>query len=101
MGRRRYGRASDGVRLRVPARLASRSSAALAAARSDSRTIFTQSRITPANAPSARIATGVKTAISASENFVTQVPTSQTASTTTIIGSTSLLSTARGYPSAR
>jgi hypothetical protein len=43
----------------------------------------------------------VKTAISESENFVTQVPTSHTTSTTTIIGSTSRLSTARGYPSGK
>ena len=45
------------------------------------------------------MAIGVKTAISESVNFVTQVPTSQTAKTTKIIGSTSRLSTARGYPS--
>ena len=45
------------------------------------------------NAPSAAIAIGVKTAISSSEYFVTQVPSSQTARTTTIIGSTSRRST--------
>src|SRR4029078_4557154 len=68
--------------------------------RSDSRTIFTQSMITPMKAPSARMATGVKTAISETVTFATQLPTSQTVRTTKIIGSTSLLSTARGYPSA-
>jgi hypothetical protein len=62
---------------------------------------FTQSRITPARRPSAATAIGVKTAISENEYFVTQVPTSQTTRTITIIGITSFLSTAGGYPSAR
>ncbi len=62
---------------------------------------FTQRRITPARRPSAATAIGVKTAISENEYFVTQVPTSQTTRTTTIIGITSFLSTAGGYPSAR
>ena len=61
--------------------------------RNDSRTIFTQSRMIPTNAPSAAIAIGVKTAISSSEYFVIQVPSSHTARTTTIIGSTSRRST--------
>jgi hypothetical protein len=43
----------------------------------------------------------VKTAISESEYFVTQVPTTQITRTTTIIGITSFLSMAGGYPSAR
>jgi len=59
---------------------------------------FTQRRITPARRPSAATAIGVKTAISENEYFVTQVPTSQTARTTTIIGITSFLSTTGGYP---
>ena len=63
--------------------------------------IFTQSRITPARRPSAATAIGVSTAISESEYFVTQVPTSQTTRTTTIIGITSLRSMRGGYPSAR
>ena len=62
---------------------------------------FTQRRITPARRPSAATAIGVKTAISENENLVTQVPTTQTARTTTIIGITSFLSMAGGYPSAR
>ena len=62
---------------------------------------LTQRRITPTRRPSAATATGVKTAISEYEYFVTQVPTSQTTRTTTIIGITSFLSTAGGYPSAR
>ncbi len=60
--------------------------------------IFTQSRITPARRPSAATAIGVKTAISEREYFVTQVPSSQTASTTTIIGSTSRRSTRGRVP---
>ena len=40
----------------------------------------------------------MRSAISPSVYFVTQVPTSQTASTTTIIGITSRQFTARGYP---
>ncbi len=70
-------------------------------ARSESRITFTQSRITPARRPSAATAMGVRTAISESEYFVTHVPTSQTASTTPIIGITSFACTAGGYPSAR
>ena len=70
-------------------------------ARSESRMTFTQRRITPARRPSAATAIGVKTAISEAEYFVTQVPTSQTTRTTTIIGITSFLFTAGGYPSAR
>ena len=70
-------------------------------ARSESRITLTQRRITPARRPSAATAIGVKTAISESEYFVTQVPTSQTTRTTTIIGITSFLSTVGGYPSAR
>ena len=63
--------------------------------------IFTQSRITPARRPSATTAIGVKIAISEYEYFVTQVPTSQIARTTKIIGITSFLSMAGGYPSIR
>ena len=70
-------------------------------ARSESRITLTQRRITPASRPSAATAIGVKTAISESEYFVTQVPRSQTTRTTTIIGITSFLSTVGGYPSAR
>ena len=51
--------------------------------------------------PSAATAIGVKTAISEKEYFVTQVPTTQTTRTTTIIGITSFLFMAGGYPSAR
>lgn len=60
---------------------------------------FTQRRITPASRPSAAIAIGVKTAISESEYFVTHVPSSQTARTTKIIGTTRRLSTGRRVPS--
>jgi hypothetical protein len=59
---------------------------------------LTQSRITPASRPSAATAIGVKTAISEREYFVTQVPTTQTIRTTTIIGITSRLSTERRVP---
>ena len=59
---------------------------------------FTHRRITPASRPSATTAIGVKTAISESEYFVTQVPTSQTTRTTTIIGITKRLSTGRRVP---
>ena len=62
---------------------------------------FTQRRITPARRPSAAMAIGVKTAISEKEYFVSQVPTSQTTRTRTVIGITSFLSTGGGYPSAR
>jgi hypothetical protein len=59
---------------------------------------FTQRRITPARRPSAATAIGVKTAISENEYLVTQVPTSQTARTTKIIGITSFRSTERRVP---
>src|SRR5918999_248492 len=50
--------------------------------RRDSRTTFTQSRITPASAPSASTAIGVRIAISPSVNFVIHAPTSQTVTAT-------------------
>ena len=63
--------------------------------------IFTQRTPRPMVAPTTTIATGAKNAICSSEYFVTQVPTSQIARTTMIIGSTSFLSTVGGYPSIR
>ncbi len=55
-------------------------------ARSESRTIFTQSSGRAIVSPTTTIATGASTAICSSEYFVTHVPTSQTASTARVIG---------------
>jgi hypothetical protein len=86
---------SSGARCRTTGR---RRYASSRRRRSESRTTFTQSSTTPASAPSASIAIGVRTAISPSVYFVTQAPTSQMARTTTTITIVSRLSTPGEYP---
>jgi hypothetical protein len=53
--------------------------------RTESRTIFTQSSTTPIVAPTTTTARGVTNAICSSVNFVTAAPTSQIASTATVM----------------